>query len=153
MKQNNVIKLSFAIVISVVMACNQPESVDKNNTTDTTTSGINKDTSSMPVYDAAMDPLTVEAKYAKPLADTLGIKMYEITLKPGDSAAIHTHPDYTFYVLQGGKIAITSEGKRQEMDVKTGMGVIFGGLTHSGKNIGSTTIRLLISDIYRPRGN
>lgn len=152
MKQNALIKLCVAIVISVVMSCNQPESSNKNNTTDTVTTMANKDTSTMPPYDAAMDPLTVEAAYAKVLADTLNIKMYEITLKPGDSALIHNHPDYTLYVLQGGKIAITSNGSRQIMDMKTGMGVVFGALTHSGKNIGNTTIKLLINDIYRHRG-
>ncbi len=152
MKQNNIIKLSFAIGISVVMSCNQPESSTTNNTIDTTTTMANKDTSTMPVYDAAMDPLTVEAAYAKALGDTLNIKMYEITLKPGDSASIHTHPDHTLYVLQGGKLAITSNGSRQEIDLKTGMGIIFGSLTHSGKNIGNTIIRLLVHDIYRPRG-
>lgn len=151
MKQNNVIKLSIAIVISVVMACNQPESGVKNNNTDTTTTVANKDASPMPVYDAAMDPLKVEGAYAKVLGDTLNIKMYEVALKPGDSALIHTHPDYTMYVLQGGKIAITANGSRREMDLKTGMGVIFGAVTHSAKNTGNTTVRLLINDIYRPR--
>lgn len=135
------------------VACNNTDTTEnKIDKTDSTPSVENKETSTMPAYDAAMDPLTVEAAYAKVLADTLNIKMYEITLKPGDSAAIHTHPDYTFYVLQGGKIAITSNGSRQIMDVKAGMGMVFGSLTHTGKNIGTTTIKLLISDIYRPRG-
>lgn len=152
MKQNTIIKLSFAILISVVMSCNQPESGNKNTSTDTTSTMASKDTSSMPAYDPAMDPLKVEGAYAKALGDTLNIKMYEVALKPGDSALIHTHPDYTMYVLQGGKIAITANGVRREMDLKTGMGVIFGAVTHSAKNTGNTTVRLLINDIYRPRG-
>ena len=151
MIQNNVIKLSFAIVISVAMACNQPESGNKKTGTDTTSTMASKDTSIMPAYDPAMDPLKVEGAYAKALGDTLNIKMYEVALKPGDSALIHTHPDYTMYVLQGGKIAITANGSRREMDLKTGMGVIFGAVTHSAKNTGNTTVRLLINDIYRPR--
>ncbi len=152
MKQNTIIKLSFAILIAVVMSCNQPESGNKTIITDTTTTMVNKDTSSMPAYDPAMDPLKVEGAYAKALGDTLNIKMYEVALKPGDSALIHTHPDYTMYVLEGGKIAITANGVRREMDLKTGMGVIFGAVTHSAKNTGNTTVRLLINDIYRPRG-
>ena len=152
MKQNKVIKLSFAIVIAFIISCNQPESGNKNNTTDTTTTMAVKDTSTMPAYDPAMDPLKVEAAYIKPLGDTLNIKMYEAAFKPGDSALIHSHPDYTLYVLQGGKIAITVNGSRQEMDLKPGMGIIFGAVTHSAKNIGSSTIKLLVHDIYRPRG-
>jgi len=31
------------------------------------------------------------------------------------------------------------------------MGLVGGGLTHSGKNTGSTTVKLVFADIYRPR--
>ena len=151
------IKISnfFLVLISVLflIGCNDATTDSDKTDKDTTTAVTNEDNSSMPAYDAAMDPLTVEAAFANKLADTLNIKMYEVTLKPGDSAALHAHPDYTLYVLQGGKIAITPQGSdRQEMDLKTGMGVIFGTITHSGKNIGNTTIKLLVHDIYRPRG-
>ncbi len=79
--------------------------------------------------------------------------MYEFTLKPGDSAALHTHPDHSIYVLQGGKLAVTFQGSgRQIMDLKTGTGFISGPLSDAGKNIGTTTVRLLVTDIYRPRG-
>jgi hypothetical protein len=65
---------------------------------------------------------------------------------------MHTHPDHTFYVLQGGKLAVTFQGKgRQVLDLKPGMGAISGPLSDAGKNIGNTTIKLLINDIYRPR--
>ncbi len=154
MKRTNK-KNYFFVLISTFffIACNQPATTSEKNDNDTTTAVTNSDTSSMPAYDMAMDPLKVEAAYAKKLADSLNIKMYEITLKPGDSASLHTHPDYTLYVLQGGKLAITAQGaSRQEVDLKTGMGLIFGSLTHSGKNIGNTTIKLLVHDIYRPRG-
>jgi len=134
------------------VACNDTATIDNKMATTDSTAVTDKDTSSMPVYDAAMDPLNVEAAFAKVLGDTLNIKMYEVAFKPGDSALIHTHPDYTLYVLQGGKIAISANEGRQEMDLKAGMGVIFGSITHSAKNIGNTTIKLLVHDIYRPRG-
>jgi quercetin dioxygenase-like cupin family protein len=134
------------------VGCNDTATSDKTEVMDSTAVVTDKDTSSMPVYDAAMDPLTVEAAFAKLLGDTLNIKMYEVALKPGDSALIHKHPDYTLYVLQGGKIAISADGGRQVMDLKAGMGVIFGSIAHSAKNIGNTTIKLLVHDIYRPRG-
>ncbi|MEJ7823709.1 MAG: cupin domain-containing protein [Chitinophagaceae bacterium] len=142
----------FTLMLAIFfVACNDTATTNKIAATDST-AVTDKDTSSMPVYDAAMDPLTVEAAFAKVLGDTLNIKMYEVAFKPGDSALIHTHPDYTLYVLQGGKIAISADGGRQEMDLKAGMGVIFGSITHSAKNIGNTTIKLLVHDIYRPRG-
>jgi len=106
----------------------------------------------MPAYDPAMEPLTVRAQICKLLHDILGIKMYEFTLKPGDSAALHAHLDHTVYVLQGGKALISFNGTApQEMELKTGMGFISPSLKDYGKNIGTTTIKLVVTDIYRPR--
>ncbi|HVE61957.1 MAG TPA: cupin domain-containing protein [Chitinophagaceae bacterium] len=147
-------KSYFFVLISILflIACNESATTSEKNDMDTTTAVTRGDTSSMPAYDPAMDPLTVEAPFARKLGDTLDIKMYEVTLKPGDSVALHTHPDHTLYVVQGGKIIITPQGGQgQEMDVQAGMGMILPAQTHSGKNIGKTTVKLLVSDIYRPR--
>jgi hypothetical protein len=136
-----------------LIGCNDSATTSEKKDNDTTTALTNSDTSSMPAYDAAMDPLTVEASFAKKLGDTLNIKIYELTFKPGDSALLLSHPDFTMYVVQGGKLAISPQGAdRQVIDLKAGMGIIFGSVTHSGKNVGNTTIKLLINDIYRPRG-
>lgn len=146
---------SFFVLISFLFltGCNESATTSEKIDKDTTAVVTNTEKSSMPVYDAAMDPLTVEGAFAKKLGDTLNIKMYELTLKPGDSAMLHTHPDFSLYVIQGGKLAITPQGgERQINDLKAGMGIIFGSVTHSGKNIGNTTVKLLINDIYRPRG-
>jgi quercetin dioxygenase-like cupin family protein len=144
----------FAFIATLLLiGCNDSATTSEKSDRNTTASATNYDTSYMPAYDAAMDPLTVEAAFAKKLGDTLNIKVYEVTLKPGDSVALHTHPDNTLYVLQGGKIIITPQGAGpQEIDVKVGMAIISGSQTHSGKNIGRTTIKLLVHDIYRPRG-
>lgn len=109
--------------------------------------------SSLPPYDPAMEPLTVGAKFSKKLGDTLGVKMYEFTVKPGDSWGLHTHPDHAVYVLEGGKMAlfIQEVGKQDTLTLPTGMALISGPLSDSGRNVGSTTIKLLVADIYRPR--
>ena len=149
MKKSILFTISLVLAIFFV-ACSDTATTDKTAKSDSAIV-TDKDTQSMPMYDAAMDPVKVEAEFAKVLADTLNIKMYEVTLKPGDTSFLHTHPDYTLYVLQGGKIAISANGGRQEMELKAGMGIIFGSITHSAKNIGNTTIKLLANDIYRPR--
>ena len=143
----------FALTsILFLTSCNESATTSEKNDKDTTTAVTDSDISSMPAYDAAMDPLTVEAPFARKLGDSLNIKMYEVTLKPGDSVALHTHPDHTLYVVQGGKVIITPQGgEGQELDLKTGMGMIMATQTHSGKNIGNTTVKLLVSDVYRPR--
>lgn len=143
----------FFVLISVLflMGCNEPATTSEKKDMDTSSTVTNSDT--VPAYDPAMEPLTVGAAFSKKLHDTLNIKMYEFTIKPGDSAAMHTHPDHAVYVLQGGKLAVTFQGKgRQELDLTTGMGFIVGPLSDATKNIGNTTVKLLIADIYRPRG-
>jgi hypothetical protein len=56
------------------------------------------------------------------------------------------------YVIQGGKLLITVEGKEgKEFDMKPGMGMMTGPENHNGKNVGNTTVKLLLHDIYRPR--
>ena len=107
----------------------------------------------MPAYDAAMDPVKVEAStITNMFADTLGVKFYEVDIKPGDSAAMHTHPDHLVYVLAGGMTKLMSKGGEwTPVEFKTGMGLVTGPDTHTGKNTGTTTIKLLVADIYRPR--
>ncbi len=146
----------FSVYISVLflIACNESSTTSEKNGVDTTTVATKSDTATMPAYDPAMEPLTVGAKFSKKLADTLNIKMYEFVVKPGDSWALHTHPDHTVYVLQGGKMAlfIQATGRQDTLTFPTGMALISGPLTDSGKNIGNTTMKLLVQDIYRPRG-
>ena len=135
-----------------LISCNEPATTSDKNDKDTTQVVSIPDAASMPEYDPAMDALTVGAQSSKLLHDTLGIKMYEYTLKPGESAALHAHPDHITYVLQGGKALISTNGAvPQEKELKTGMGFISPSLKHYGKNIGTTTIKLLVTDIYRPR--
>ena len=104
------------------------------------------------VYDPALDPAKVSPGNVKIWHDTLGMKLFEITLKPGDSLPMHAHPDHAFYVLEGGKVAFTPMGgERQVVDFMAGGGFINGPYTDAGRNIGTTTIRLLEVDVYRPR--
>ena len=146
--------ISFVLIsVLFLIGCDQSSTTSEKNDKDTTAVVTNSDTSVMPTYDPAMDPLTVGAAFSKKLGDTLNIKMFEVTLKPGDSVSLHTHPDHTFYVLQAGKIEATIQGVgRKEFDLKPGMGWISGPVTDFGKNIGNTTVKWLEVDVYRPRG-
>jgi hypothetical protein len=149
----NTINFSMLITSLFLVSCNQSATTSEKNNIDTTSTVANKDTSSEFVYDPAMDPLIVGAAFSKKLGDTLNMKMFEVTVKPGDSVAIHNHPDHTFYVLQGGKLEVNIQGAGVKIfDLKPGMGWISGPLTDFGKNIGNTTVKWLEVDVYRPRG-
>ena len=65
---------------------------------------------------------------------------------------VHVHPDHTVYVLQGGTLAVTfNKVDRRMLELKPGDGFVSGSLSDAGKNIGTTTVKLLVTDIYRPR--
>jgi hypothetical protein len=138
----------------VLFACGNNGSTTESNESDTTpVVDSNRETASMPPYDASMDPVTTGGQMIKKMNDTLGVKMYEFTVRPGQSWGVHTHPDHTVYVLQGGKMALYMKeaGKQDTLTFPTGMSLVSGPLTDSGKNIGNTTIKMLVTDIYRPR--
>ena len=141
------------ILIFAVTACN-----DQSNTPvadevadSSKNQPVSADTTTMPVYDAATDGMLVAPGITRKLGDTLGIKMYEVTAKPGDSIPLHSHPDHAFYVIDGGKAAIYFGNDRQEWELKPGMGFVHGPNTDAAKNIGKTNIKFLVVDIYRPR--
>ena len=140
--------------ILFIAACNNTPATTATTNTDSTAKVVSGDTTTQPEYDPSKDGLLVGAQFSKKLADTLNVKMYEISLKPGDSATLHSHPDHAVYVLQGGKLAVYFGGtNRVEMEFQPGFGFVSGPVADAAKNIGKTTIKLLIVDMYRPRGN
>ena len=105
-----------------------------------------------PAYDSTIDAFSLGGESIQKLADTLGIKMFIATMKPGDTAKLHSHPDHAVYVLEGGELAVTFQGgPRQIMKMQKGMGLVGGPLTDAARNTGKTTIKLLMTHIYRPR--
>jgi quercetin dioxygenase-like cupin family protein len=140
-----VLLMAFAFI-----ACNTEAKKDEPKVVE----GFKIENPSMPDYDAAMDPVKVEANViTKVFGDTLGVKFYELIIKPGDSVGLHSHPDHLVYVIDGGMVELKNkDGVATPTEFKTGMGVVTGPDIHSGKNTGTTTIKMVVADIYRPRG-
>lgn len=102
--------------------------------------------------DPALDPLVVGKEFSKVLSDTLNVQMYEFTMQPGDSVGLHQHLDHTVYILEGGRLMLYINGTEQvEMELKTGVGFVAGPLTDAAKNIGDSSVKLLLTEIHRPR--
>jgi hypothetical protein len=145
----------FVVATSVLIlfSCNDTATSSESVDSDTNSVASNANTADMPPYDASMDPYNIGGEGMKKLRDTLGVKMYEFTVKPGESWKVHTHPDHTVYMLQGGKMALFmgEAGRQDTLTFPTGMALVSGPLTDSGRNIGKTTIKMLVTDIYRPR--
>ncbi len=151
----NMILAAVPISFLFLVSCNEtPTAVDETKT-DTSTVKM-ESVPTGPVYDPAIDPLTVASAFTKKIADTLGIKMFEVSLNPGDSMPMHSHPDHAHYFMETGTEVLYVPGQNKPDTIKgsiPGTGAIYGPFTDAAKNIGKTTIRVLDVAVYRPRGN
>ena len=71
-------------------------------------------------------------------------------LKPGQSSALHAHPDNVIYAVNGGTAEFTQkDGTKHTNELKTGMSMVTAGGTHSVKNTGKTTLRVILVEVNR----
>jgi quercetin dioxygenase-like cupin family protein len=144
----------WAIGITLaLMACNQGNKPkEQSETTDTTTSTkMQTETAPPPAQETATDAVSVAPNLYKVMADSLGIRILETTYKPGDSSAMHSHPDNAIYVVQGGKATFTTkDGKSMVNDLKTGMTAVRPAESHSVKNTGKTPLKVILVEVKRP---
>jgi quercetin dioxygenase-like cupin family protein len=96
-----------------------------------------------------MDPLVAAPNVYKLLNENDRVRVLEVVFKPGDVAKMHHHPDHAVYALKGGKGKMTSGGKTQEMEVKTGEVIFLEAQDHVFENIGNTTIDLLVVELKK----
>ena len=93
----------------------------------------------------AQDPVKAASNVYKLLKDTMGMRMLLVTFKPGEETAWHSHPDHMVYVVDGGKIEITDKGSQpQTMELKAGDAIALPAVTHKAKNVGGTTLKLVV---------
>lgn len=96
----------------------------------------------------AQDPAVVNAKTIKVRFENDRVRVLEATLPPGVKEAVHSHPAYVIYVLEGGKSRnYASDGKVTEIELKTGEVLYRDPLTHAAENIGNTTIHMILVEM------
>jgi quercetin dioxygenase-like cupin family protein len=101
--------------------------------------------------DASMDPTKVAGTYYKSMKDTLGIRVLIATYQPGQSSAMHSHPDAAVYSISGGTALFTQkDGTKRTSDLKTGTTMFTPADTHTVKNVGKTTMKVLLVEVSRP---
>ena len=101
----------------------------------------------------AQDPLKVGPNIYKKVLENERVRMLEVTFAPGDSIGMHAHPDHAVYAVTGGKLRVTtSDGKTQVADLKAGDPIWFPAVIHGAKNIGTTTLKLVVLELKeKPR--
>jgi quercetin dioxygenase-like cupin family protein len=95
-----------------------------------------------------LDALQAASNVTKPIMENDRVRVFDAWFKPGEKAAMHTHPDHVVYVLNGGKLKLTpSKGKPQEVDLKVGQAIWMDATSHTAENLGKTDVRLLVVEL------
>ena len=141
----------LAIIIFLIAGCNNQNQSDASPDSDTSHQAEPKSID-IPAFDASRSVTAISPDLYKQLADTLNIRMLVGTYKPGDSSIMHGHPDFALYVLEGSTVELTAEdGSKQNIEFKKDMAVVLPAATHSAKNIGNNTLKLIVVEVNRPR--
>src|ERR1700682_1780092 len=56
----------------------------------------------------------VDTRHVVVKLDNDTLQVTEVTLKPGEKLALHTHPAYTLYTIHGGTVRIVYQGGKTE---------------------------------------
>ncbi len=151
MNNNSFKLLAFAPFAIFAFACNNESKTSEKTEMDTMTkeTPVVRD---LPAFDKSRSVTVISPDHYKQLADTLNIRMVSGIYKPGDSSIMHAHPDFAMYILEGGTVELTAQdGSKQNIEFKKDMAVIMPATTHSAKNIGKTTLKIIVVEVNRPR--
>lgn len=96
-----------------------------------------------------LNPLDVASNVYKFKMENDQVRVLNATFKPGNKAVMHNHPDHLVYVLEGGKMKLTSQGKTDTLELKAGDAVFLKAQLHEAENIGKTTIALLVVELKK----
>jgi len=96
-----------------------------------------------------IDPMKVASNVYKFLNENERVRVLEVVFKPGDVAKLHHHPEHVVYVVKGGKLRLTSDGKTQDMDLNAGSVVFLQEQNHEATNVGGSNIDLIVFELKK----
>ena len=96
----------------------------------------------------AQDPAVVNSKTIKVRFENDRVRVLEANLPPGVKEAVHSHPAYVIYVVEGGRYRnYASDGKVTEGEFKTGDVIFREPITHSAENIGDKPMHFILVEL------
>jgi quercetin dioxygenase-like cupin family protein len=108
-------------------------------------------------YLYAQDWVSTAPEGKKILVDNDHFRLVEITLQPGKTEALHSHPEYIEYFMESGKMIVTYPGK-DPVIWKVEKGKAYSGRPeppHTIKNAEAKPITLLLTEMkdrpYNPK--
>ncbi|MBI0583803.1 MAG: cupin domain-containing protein [Methanomassiliicoccus sp.] len=94
------------------------------------------------------DPLKVASNVAGLLMENDRVRVLSGSLKPGDKAAMHSHPDHVLYVTKGGKVRMTfPSGSADERELEVGKAIFVGAESHEFTNVGDTVVEFVVIEL------
>jgi quercetin dioxygenase-like cupin family protein len=96
-----------------------------------------------------MDPLVAASNVYKLLMENDKVRVLKVVSKPGDVAKMHYHPDHVVYAVKGGKVALTSGGKTQDIELKADSAMFLDAQSHEMKNVGNATVELIVTELKK----
>jgi beta-alanine degradation protein BauB len=104
---------------------------------------------------SAQDPIKAAANvYKKVLLDNDQVRVLQVEFAPGDVAPCHQHPNHVIYALNNGKLEITDKGKPASvLEIKAGDTMYLAAVTHMAKNVGTTTLKLVVTELKPATNN
>src|ERR1041385_7605891 len=96
----------------------------------------------------AQDPVKLNPGRYKVLLDNDRVRVLELRDKPGDKAALHSHPDYIVYAFAPFKRKFYSaDGTSVEIEGHAGDCVFSHALTHAEENTGTNETHVLMIEL------
>jgi beta-alanine degradation protein BauB len=84
----------------------------------------------------------------KVLLENDQVRVIQIETAPGGVTPWHSHPNYLLYSLTDGKLETTEKGKPATvLNLKAGEALFMPAVTHMAKNVGTTTIKLVLTEL------
>jgi quercetin dioxygenase-like cupin family protein len=97
----------------------------------------------------ARDAVEVAPNVYKVLFENDRVRLLEARVKPGDSSAMHSHPDYLVYTLDGGTVTFTSGSESVDVELTTGQAMWREAEEHAAKNPGTGDLVALLFELKR----
>ena len=84
----------------------------------------------------------------KVLLENDQVRVVQIETAPGGVTTWHSHPNYILYALTDGKLETTEKGKPATvLNIKAGEALYMPAVTHMAKNVGTTTVKLVLTEL------
>jgi len=102
----------------------------------------------MTLKSTVQDPIATDGDKYSVVLENERVRVLRYHDEPGDRTTQHAHPDYVLYAESSFKRRLTfPDGRKQEVEVKTGSVGYMKAHIHIGENIGDTNTDVIIVEL------